>query len=516
MQIGRRLFVGGALAAGVGAPAILRAQQLFVDYPFILGVAAGDPAPDGFVIWTRLAPDPLSEHGGMPLAPLSVDWEVGSDRTFRTIVAKGQATARPELAHSVHVEVTGLQPARPYWYRFNVGGERSASGMAKTLPPFGARLDRLRLGVAGCQNYEHGWYTAYRHLAAEPELDAVYHYGDYIYEDRQHPIVFSRDRAIRPFVRAYAGGETFSLGDYRRRYAQIKTDPDLQAAHQAAAWWVTFDDHEVQDNWAGPYDKRHTPPEIFALRRAAAFQAWYEHMPLRASALPSGSSIQSYRRARYGNLLDMHLLDTRQYRTDQPCDDEFKPVCPAVSDPKAQMIGDAQERWLAQGLRGGARWNAIAQQVMMMPLNRRSGDQQGTYLNMDSWGGYRVPRDRVIDLFRGLGNVVVLTGDEHMNYAGELRTNNGQGDTVAVEFVSTSITSDGDGSDKLAAMEDILAGNSCLKFYNYQRGYLVCDVTADSWQTRHRVVELVSQPGAPIRTRATITVPHGKPELAIG
>jgi len=505
----RRTFVGALAGMSIGAPAILRAQQLFTAYPFTLGVAAGDPAPDGFVIWTRLAPAPLEPHGGMPMGNVAVDWEVAADHGFKTIVAKGQALARPELAHSVHVEVAGLQPARPYWYRFTIGSERSARGMARTAPAFGSKLDRLRLGVVGCQNYEAGFYTAYRHIAEEPDLDFIFHYGDYIYEGRGNPI----GQDSHP--RAHVGGECYSLDDYRRRYAQYKSDLDLQAAHASCAWWVTFDDHEVQDNYAGLTDKHLTPPDLFAFRRAAAYQAWFEHSPVRATALPNGPDIQMYRRARYGDLVDMHFLDTRQFRTDQPCNDEIKPYCPGIDDPRAQMMGLAEESWLAKGLRGGARWNGVAQQVMMMPVNRRHGDDKEPMYNVDSWAGYNAPRERVLESFKGLGNVVVLTGDEHQNWVGELRRDHGKGEAVAVEFVVTSISSDGDGGDTRPGMDEVMAENPFLKLYNYQRGYALCEVTPDAWETKLRVLEKVTQPGLPITTRATITVPHGKPELHI-
>jgi len=326
---------------------------------------------------------------------------------------------------------------------------------------------------------------------------------------------FTFGHDVMPYVRSHVGGECYTLDDYRRRYAQYKSDLDLQAAHQSAAWWVTFDDHEVQDNYAGLTDKHQTPPELFALRRAAAYQAWYEHMPVRASALPRGPDVQMYRRARYGDLIDMHFLDTRQFRTDQPCGDEMKPYCPGIDDPKAQMIGATQERWLADGLRRGARWNGVAQQEMMMPLDRRTGDQAASIYNVDSWAGYNAPRERMLAMFKGLGNVVVLTGDEHQNWAGELRMDHGRGAPVGVEFVVTSISSDGDGADKRAGMDAIQAENPALKFTNYQRGYALCDVTPNMWETKLRVVEKVSQPGLPISTRATITVPHGRPELHI-
>jgi len=514
----RRTVLGSmALALGaVGAPAILRAQQLFTAYPFRLGVAAGEPAADGFVIWTRLAPEPLGEHGGMPMgAPVAVDWQVASDEHFDKLVAKGTALARPELAHAVHVEVAGLQPDRPYWYRFTIGRERSPAGRARTLPLPGASLDRVRFGVAGCQNYEDGLFTAYRHISRE-DLAFVFHYGDYIYEGRGNPMPTSYGGGPRPFVRAHEGQLLFDIDDYRRRYAQYKMDPDLQAAHAAAAWFPVFDDHEVENNWVGLIDQEKDSAEVFALRRAQAFQAYYEHMPFRRASFPKPGAMQIYRRAKVGTLLDLHLLDTRQFRSDQPCGDGFKPYCAGWDDPAAQIIGAEQEAWLAASLREKrARWNALAQQVMVMPLDRRTHDEPAPIRNMDSWGSYNAPRERMLSRLSGLGNAVVLTGDEHQNFAGELRTHGGKGEAVAVEFVGTSITSGGDGADKRAGSEQILAENPFLKFINDRRGYLTCEITPDAWTTRYQVVERVSVPGAPVTTAATITVPHGRPELAI-
>lgn len=518
MQITRReLLVGGASATLLlGAPALVRAQQVFRAYPFTLGVAAGDASSDGFVLWTRLAPEPLEQHGGMPMAPIAVQWEVAADSGFKTIAAKGEALARPELAHSVHVEVAGLQPDRPYWYRFSCGRERSVRGRVKTLPAAGAPVAKARFLVAGCQHYEQGLYTAYAHAARE-EADFLFHYGDYIYEGRGNTVALDYSGNPRKFIRAHAGEEPFSLDDYRRRYAQYKTDADLQAAHAATGWYATFDDHEVQNNWVGDRDQNGTPPEAFLLRRAAAFQAWYEHMPVRSTLIPKGGAIQAYRRARVGDLLDLHLLDTRQFRTDQPCDDGFKPRCAGWDAADAQVLGSPQEAWLGRNLaEGKARWNAIAQQVMVMPLDRRTGDEPEVIRNMDSWGGYDRPRERLLKSFAGHGNVVVLTGDEHQNYAGELRTRGGQGDAVAVEFVSTSISSGGDGADLRAGSDKILAENPYLKYINDRRGYLLCDVTRDQWQAQFRTVDSVSEAGAPVKTARTAIVPHGRPELSFG
>lgn len=514
VRITRRGF-GAGLAAGLfAAPAILRAQQLFRDYPFRLGIAAGDPAPDGFVIWTRLAPDPLVPHGGMPLAPVEVEWVVCEDPAMKVVAASGTAAARPELAHAVHVEVGGLRPDRPYFYRFRVGRERTMIGRARTAPPIGAPIAALRFGVAGCQQYEDGLYTAYRHLAAE-DVAFVYHYGDYIYEAREEPVKLSREGWLRPFVRTNVGGECMSLDDYRQRYAQYKMDPDLQLAHAASPWFVTFDDHEVANDWTGLATPWKTPPELFAFRRAAAFQAWYEHMPVRRGALPRGPDVQMFRRARYGDLLDAYLLDTRQFRSPQPCGGGFAPDCEGTHDAKASVLGAAQEAWLAAGLRErAARWTGILQQVMMMRLDRRVDDAAPAPVrNLDSWAGYLDPRERMLALLARRGDAIVLTGDEHQNFAGELRTRDGTGDVAAVEFVSTSISSGGSGADKRAGADRIIAASRELKFSNDQRGYLLCDLTPARWQAIFRVVDQVERPGGTIATRATLTVPAGRSAL---
>src|SRR4051794_14916090 len=492
-MITRRQFVAGSAAAFAAAPAILEAQSGgFTAFPFSLGVAAGDPAPDGFVIWTRLAPDPLDDHGGMAMAPVPVRWEVASDDGFHAIVAKGEDLARPELAHSVHVEVGGLLPDRPYWYRFRAGGEKSAVGRARTLPAVGASPKALRFGVAGCQNYEDGLFTAYRHLADE-DLAFVYHYGDYIYEGWSSGVHTAHSGELVVPVRHHAGQRCYDLTDYRRRYAQYKSDPDLQRAHAAHAWFSTFDDHEVRDNWAGDSDTTDTPPELFRLRRAAAFQAWYEHMPVRRALFPRGPAIDAYRAARYGDLVAFDFLDTRQYRTRHLCTDDFAPPCPALTDARATMLGAEEEAWLARNLaRPQARWSCVAQQVMMMSLDRRTDDGPTPILNMDSWAGYEAPRRRLLASMRGLDNIVVLTGDEHQNFAGILN----DGDTpVAVEFVATSISSGGDGSERRRGSDRVLAHNPQLKFINDQRGYAVCDVTPDEWRTSFMVLDQVSTPG---------------------
>ncbi|MEO7257472.1 MAG: alkaline phosphatase D family protein [Sphingomicrobium sp.] len=499
----RRHFLGASGAAMVAAPSIVRAQARWKGNPFSLGIASGDPSPDGFVIWTRIAPSPLEPHGGMPIEPVPVSWEVAADPGFTAIVAHGKALALPELAHSVHVEVAGLKPDRPYFYRFECSGQRSLSGHSRTFPLEGSAPRDLRFGVAGCQDYEAGYYTAYRHLAAE-ELAFVFHYGDYIYE-------YGPSAGA---VREHLDGPIMSLDDYRRRYGQYKMDADLQAAHAAHAFFMTFDDHEVANNWAGDSDDGWAPANVFRLRRAAAFQAWYEHMPVRKRQFPAGPALQLYRNAHFGNLARFDFLDTRQYRTDQPCGDGYKAGCSDVNSARAHIISAEQESWLTRNLNmRDTRWNVLAQQVMMMSLDcRKDNATSGKLLNLDSWAGYEVQRERLMARLRGLNNVVVLTGDEHTNYAGLLHDRDRP---VAVEFVATSITSDGDGDDMPTFGAAYLANNAQLKFVNNQRGYLTCDVTPDEWRTNFMVLDRISTPGGRIGKRATFAVARGDPAMRL-
>ena len=336
---------GGGLVLGSGRQAL--ADPVFAEYPFQLGIAAGDPAPDGFVIWTRLAPRPLEIGHGMPSAPVPVRWEIATDRGFANVAQRGEAIARPELGHAVHVEVAGLEPGREYFYRFTAGTERTPSGRAKTAPPAGSAVAQVRFGVLGCQAYEHGFYTAHRKAAAE-NLDFVYCYGDYIYEGRGNR-TYTGSGGTTENPRQHLGGEIYSLDDYRRRYAQYKLDIDLQASHAAAAWFVTWDDHEIANGWVADSDDD-VPPEIFRLRRQAAAQAFYEHMPLRRSAFPRGADMQLYRHSAWGDLLDLNFLDTRQYRSDQPCDGSWAATCAGVSARDADVLGQAQEAWLYRNL----------------------------------------------------------------------------------------------------------------------------------------------------------------------
>ena len=513
LLLSRRLMLGGLGGAAL-LPGFAHAQLRFTRFPFSLGVSAGDASTDSFVLWTRLAPEPLAPAGGMPTQPMPVDWEVAEDDGFKRIVAKGQEVAYPELAHSVHAEVSGLQPGRVYHYRFHCAGDTSLVGRAATLPAAGAVVDRVRFAAVGCQHFEAGWYTAYRHVAEE-DLDFVFHYGDYIYEYSPGVTLDAFHRPIEP-VRHYLEAEPYSLDDYRLRYSQETLDPDLQAARAAHPWFCTYDDHEVQNNWAGVHDEHGTPPDLFLLRRRQALQAWYEHMPVRRASFPQANGdVEFRRRVDYGGLVRAHFPNTRLFRTDQPCGDNFKPACPEMTAPGAQMIDARQEKWLADGLRtSGQRWQLVAQQVMMAPIDRRSGnttDAQPLF-NMDSWAGYPDQRERIFELFgrHAGGNVVVATGDEHQNYALDLRHG---GRTVASEFVSTSITSGGDGHEVRPGNERLMADNPNLHWTNDRRGYVVGEITPAAFTGHYRVLDAVTQKGLPIRTAARWAVENGRPGL---
>ncbi len=509
-----RSTAAGAAVAALSSPAILLAQSWFREYPFKLGVASGDPASDGFVMWTRLAPEPFAPHAGVPMSALPVDWEVAEDDRFRTVVAKGTELARPELGHSVHAEVTGLKPDRPYWYRFTVGADRSLVGRARTLPAAGAAVSQLRFGVCGCQHYESGYYTAYRDIAQD-DLAFVFHYGDFIYE-YSYDYNYGPERLPVPKVREHRLREVISLDDYRQHYAQYLLDLDLQAARSAQVFLPTFDDHEVQNNWVDDFAQDDSiPQDVFALRRQAAMQAWYENMPVRRSALPRGPLSLANRRLAFGDLAAINLLDTRSFRSDQPCDDRWGvSPCEGVFDRDVTVLGDAQEKWLDGNLsRKDTRWNCIAQQIMMMPLNRRTYDDQPEVMyNLDSWAGYNTPRERLMKRLAKVDNAVVLTGDEHQNYAGLLMSDD---DPVAVECVLTSVSSGGDGQDQRPGSDRILAENPQLKFINDQRGYGVCEVTPESWRTDFLVLDRVSTPGGTLSRRASAQIEAGPANLTI-
>lgn len=492
--------LAGTTFGGAWAWAARPAVAGTVRDPFTLGVASGDPAPDGVVLWTRLAPDPLAEdgQGGMPDRVVPVQWQVAEDERFGRVVAEGTELARPELGHSVHAEVAGLRAGAEYFYRFRTGAQLSPVGRTRTAPDRGARVDRLALAFTSCQAYTSGLFTAHRHMSEE-DLDLVVQLGDYIYEGAADPSQF----------RVHEGqGEPITLGGYRNRHAQYKGDVDLQAAHAAFPWIVVLDDHEIDNNWADevPQDPDKQTREAFLARRRSALQAYYEHMPLRRSAIPRGIDMQLYRRLTFGDLLDVHVLDTRQYRSDQ--------LDQGRLDASRTILGDEQERWLRAAVAGPtARWNVLAQQVFFS--QRDFTDGPGTSFSSDAWDGYVADRDGLRDHLAAVGttNPVILTGDVHANYVCDVKADfqDPASRTVATELVGTSISTGGDGRDQNPGDAVQLAENPHIRFINRNRGYVRNTITRSGWTADFRIVDSVQTPGAPVRTRATFAIEDGRP-----
>ncbi|MGZ4505524.1 MAG: alkaline phosphatase D family protein [Nocardioidaceae bacterium] len=505
----RQVLLAGAAALGSTALGSAHAHAAVPRSPgdvsgvFTLGVASGDPLPDGVVLWTRLAPEPLAAdgRGGMPDQAVPVAWQVATDERFTHVVRSGTETAHPAYAHAVHAEVSGLRPGAEYFYRFRAGGELSPVGRTKTAPAAGSRLDRFAFAFASCQNYPDGFFNAYAHMAEE-DLDLVAFLGDYIYEgDSQGSI----GRGHLP------AKEAWSLADYRVRHAQYRSDPDLQAVHAAFPWAVVLDDHEVDDNWADDVSEKDGEPDqnrrVFLRRRARAFRAYYEHLPLRRAQRPNGPDMQLYRRLGFGDLMDFYLLDTRQYRDDQVRDAHR-------ADPDRTILGARQKAWLEREVAGPTgRWNVLAQQVFFSQRDFARGS--ATQFSNDAWDDYEVERNGIRDHLAAAGtsNPVVITGDVHANYVCDILADfdHPASATVGTELVGTSISSGGDGSDAVPDQATQLGENPHIKFIDNNRGYVRNVVTRDAWTADFRVVDHVSRRGAPVRTRATFVVEDGRP-----
>ncbi|MQA02543.1 MAG: alkaline phosphatase [Streptosporangiales bacterium] len=473
--------------------------------PFTLGVASGDPEPHSVVLWTRLAPEPL-HGGGMPDRPVPVQWQVACDERFTCPVASGTEFARPEYAHSVHVEAGGLDPDREYFYRFRAGDRVSPVGRTRTAPPHDAATP-VRFAVASCQNWQNGYFTPLAHLA-DQDVAVVFFLGDYIYESKPHK---------KEYVRQHEGdGEPMTLEQYRNRYAQYRTDPNLQAAHANAPWVVTFDDHEVDNNYAAdvPQDPDDQSHKEFRKRRKAAMRAYFEHMPLRYRAHPHGAAMRLYRGLRFGRHVRVSVLDTRQYRSDQPR------TLQEAKNPALSITGKEQERWLLDRLTDtSATWNLVANQAMIAQNDRLPG--RDLLYDLDNWDGYRVQRRRLLSTLHEADaqNVVFMTGDRHSTWVCDLRPDfeDEKSPVVGAELTGTSISSGG--NPDLAAFHSIFdpikAKSPHWKFIDHQRGFLLCHADKDQLTTELRVVSSVTQPKADGGTYATFVVESGRPGVEV-
>ncbi|UQX00737.1 alkaline phosphatase D family protein [Streptomyces sp. RerS4] len=480
---------------------------------FLHGVASGDPLPDGILLWTRLTPTPEAVPGSGLGAPTTVGWEVAEDKAFSRTVASGSVTTSAAADHTVKVDVRGLRPQTPYWYRFTAGAVVSPVGRTLTAPAPEETTPGVRFGVVSCANWESGYFSAYRHLAARADLQAVLHLGDYIYEYPSGGYPEAK-YTVRPHEPRH---EIVTLADYRTRHGKYKTDGDLQALHAAHPVIAIWDDHELaNDAWSGGAEN-HTPGTEgdWAARAAAAKQAYFEWMPVRTSTAGT-----VYRRLRFGTLADLHLLDLRSFRSQQS-----KVGNGGVDDPERTLTGRAQLDWLKAGLASStATWKLVGTSVMispvafaslpahvLKPLTKLLGlPEGGLAVNVDQWDGYTDDRKELLGHLkdRNIKNTVFLTGDIHMAWANEVPMNMatypGSG-TAATEFVVTSVTSDNiddmlhvlPNTVSVAAEAAVKAANWHVKWVDMDaHGYGVLDVTAERSQMDYYVISDKRRPDA--------------------
>jgi len=475
-------------------------------YPFTLGVASGDPTAEAVVLWTRLAPDALTPGGGMPDQDVPVRWELATDDTFATLVGEGTAVARADAAHTVHVDATGLDAGRELFYRFLVGDDESPVGRAVTMPAAGDTPDRFTLGHASCARWGEGYYAAYRDLA-DAAVDLVVFCGDYVYERGPED-----DEAVRP------GQITaLTLDDYRYLYALHRSDEHLRAAHAASPWLVIWDDHETSNNYVGdqpdPDSESRTPAELLE-RRAAAYRAWWEHMPVRF-APPEGPDLRIHRNLDVGALARIHLLDTRQYRTALECEDAVSSVgarCDTSFDPATTVLGAEQEAWLADGLAEGDRvWDVIGNQIVLHQWRFGPGDD--AIFNLDQWDGYPEARNRMADaLAASAGEPVVLTGDVHSTWVADLKADFDRPSSarIGTELVAPGITSSGEALEPIT--EVVQVNSPHIRYVDApHRGWLRHEVTADSWTAEIRHVRDHTDPDSRVRVASTWVIEPGQP-----
>jgi alkaline phosphatase D len=499
--INRRRFLIGSAAAALAMPFVAHraAAQRFSANPFSLGVASGCPTADGVILWTRLAPQPL-QGGGMEPMPVDLRWEVAEDEGFAKIAQRGTVHAIAEEAHSARVELGGLQPHRWYWYRFMAGDAVSPVGRTRTAAAPGDSSP-LRLAFASCAQYEQGYFSAYRHMAGE-DLDLAIHLGDYIYElswgARQ--------------VRRHGTGVPTSLPEYRDRYALYKADADLQAAHAAFPWLMTWDDHEVADNYANDRSRVQGDTAFFLRQRAAAYRAYWEHMPLPAATKPSGPDMTIYGGWRFGALADIVVLDDRQYRDRHVCGpSDGVADCAERWAPERSMLGAAQEKWLAERLaQRNGKWTIVAQQTLMAQANRARGDSPLYW--MDGWDGYPTARQRLVDAIveKQPSNPVVIGGDVHSFWVADLKRDfdRPESQTVASELVGSSITSQGPNPDHVARM---LQKKPQLKYARAEkRGYTTMRIDDRGAAVTLRAIDEVTDRNSGVADLAHFAIEHGK------
>lgn len=515
----RREFLSAALlasafgATGLAPRALAESRRKvrkprFTRDPFILGIASGYPNVDGMVLWTRLAPDPIAPDSGSGRDDLEVRYEIAEDPEFTRVMQAGTTHSEAHHAHTVHLEIAGLPAGREFFYRFHAGDYTSPIGRTWTAAAPGQTVARLRIGVASCQHFEQGYYHAYQHML-ERGTDLILHLGDYIYEGN----------TARP-VREHDRGECKTLADYRRRYAWYRTDPLLRAAHAACPWLVTHDDHEVDNDYAGVQAENPRDQAIFLARRAAAYRAYWEHMPLPRSALPRGPDMQLYLSRAVGDLLAIHMLDERQYRSPQACPTPPRrggarvvvENCPQWFDETRSMLGVTQENWIDAQLRASkAKWNLLAQGVVMTLIDEDPGPQRLHW--SDSWAGYPAARRRLLESISNsdCSNPVVLGGDIHAFIAADQRIEPNASDSpiIASELVTTSVSS---GPPPQKVIDAYNRADSTDVFFadGAHRGYLRLEVSPARLDAELVGYESVKEKQATAKTLARFALEDGR------
>jgi alkaline phosphatase D len=474
--------VAVSLLPGAAAASQRRAWPI---NPFTLGVASGDPTARGIVLWTRLAPDP-TDPTSLGDDRIPVRWRIALDEDMREVVRSGRATASPDLAHAVHVEVNGLGSHADHWFQFSVDDEESPVGHFRTAPGRNESASQLQLAFATCQDWPSGFYTAYRDMLQD-DLDLVIHLGDYTYEY----LIDSSKRAGE--IPAGFEEETVDLRTYRLRHTLYKLDPDLQAAHQRFPFSIIWDDHEVQNDYSGLAPEYGEPSLDFTARRAAAYQAFYEHVPIRRSALAKNfDELRIYRRLNFGRLAELTLLDDRQYRDDNPCGDGESLRCDAAFDEDVQMLGDRQERWTRNGFqRSQSQWNLVGQQLLLAELEHQP-IEVGRYWN-DAWDGYPTARRRLLDAVAesGVANPVFFTGDWHSTFVNDLKLDfkDAAAAPIATEFVTPAITTGGDDTPYGPYYGPMIPFNPHIKYYEGdRRGFMKATITEQELRVDLRFV----------------------------
>lgn len=501
------LALGALFAPSIGRDRAVERVPGGMD-PFTLGVASGLSGPSSVVLWTRLAPQPMAPDGGLPHAPVAVRWELAEDEHFGTGLRRGEWLARPEHAHSVHVQVTGLAPDRRYFYRFHAGDATSPLGRTRTAPAPDAPVARLRLALASCQHYEQGAF-ALQHEIAQRDLDLVLFVGDYIYESS----------TPRYRLRPHEGPTPKDLAGYRRRHATYKLDGALRDAHAAHPWLLTWDDHEVENDYADDASRYEdeSAPELLALR-AAAYKAYFEHMPVAPSMAPVGPRMAIHAHHRWGQLADLWTLDNRQYRSPPPCAEPGRAggrilrTCDTLGDPHRSMFGAAQERWLGEQLAASdTQWRLLAQATQIAPAFVDTPLGPARY--SDGWDGYPQARTRLLHAIASqpLGNLVCLGGDVHRHVAARLRADPAdlRSPVIASELVASSLTSRG---LPQTMTEWMLSSNPDLLYARSdERGYALLDLTPQQLRCEFRATRFPVRAEATITTQSTWVVESGVP-----